>query len=138
MEGDSLEELRQRLLRDSSVQEMIRARAYEIYLMRGVQPGGPAHDWFQAEGEVLAFLLANQPPEQQTEQTAQRVSSVSVEDSSSEGLTPTKKRKPRSTPIERGSKKTAARRSSTAKNPEQPESKPKRTRKKSKSEDETA
>ena len=58
---ESLEELRHRLLRNESVQEMIRARAYEIYHLRGIQPGGAAQDWFQAESEVLAFLLAHHP-----------------------------------------------------------------------------
>jgi hypothetical protein len=60
MDRDNLEELRKRLLREEKVQQMIRARAYEIYRMRGAQPGGATGDWLKAEGEVLAFLLANE------------------------------------------------------------------------------
>src|SRR5947208_574734 len=56
----SLKELRERLLHDESVREMIQARAYEIYEMRGTQPGSADEDWFQAEDEVLTFLLANE------------------------------------------------------------------------------
>src|SRR5437588_5014373 len=60
MNNDNLLELRERLLREDNVQHMIRIRAYEIYRMRGAQPGAPAGDWFQAESEVLSFLLANE------------------------------------------------------------------------------
>ena len=54
---ESTEELRARLLRDHEVQEMIRMRAFEIYRHRGGAPGGHAEDWFQAESEVLHFLI---------------------------------------------------------------------------------
>src|SRR5215216_3729608 len=57
MSRESTEELRQRLLRDKRVQELISRRAYEIYVMRGGQPGGEAHDWFQAESEILPILI---------------------------------------------------------------------------------
>lgn len=57
MSKESLKELRERLLRDELAQELIRMRAFEIYTLRGGQPGGEAHDWFQAEGEVLTFLI---------------------------------------------------------------------------------
>ncbi len=60
MANESLEELRDRLLRQHGVQEMIQVRAYEIFQMRGCQPGGEAQDWFHAEGEVLAFLIARE------------------------------------------------------------------------------
>jgi hypothetical protein len=60
MTTESLEDLRRRLLQEDSVQRMIQMRAYEIYQMRGCQPGGEAHDWFHAEGEVLAFLIASE------------------------------------------------------------------------------
>jgi Protein of unknown function (DUF2934) len=60
MTTESLEELRRHLLRQESVQRMIQMRAYEIYQMRGCQPGGEAQDWFHAEGEVLAFLIASE------------------------------------------------------------------------------
>jgi hypothetical protein len=39
---------------------MIQVRAYEIYQMRGGHPGREAQDWFHAENEVLAFLLADE------------------------------------------------------------------------------
>jgi Protein of unknown function (DUF2934) len=57
MTRESLEELRGRLLRDPEVQTMIRMRAYEIYRIRGEEPGRQAEDWFQAQGEVLEFLI---------------------------------------------------------------------------------
>src|SRR4030095_13665384 len=46
------------LLCEERVKTMVRQRAYEIYQMRGGQPGWESHDWFQAEGEVLAYLIA--------------------------------------------------------------------------------
>lgn len=61
MTEESFEQLRKRLLRDEKVQRMIRARAYEIYEMRGRLPGNEARDWFLAETEVIAFLIANEP-----------------------------------------------------------------------------
>lgn len=57
MTRESIEELKARLLRDPEVQTMIRMRAYEIYRIRGQQPGRQAEDWFQAQGEVLEFLI---------------------------------------------------------------------------------
>lgn len=57
MSNESLNELRERLLSDEHAQELIRMRAFEIYSLRGEQPGGEAHDWFQAESEVLKFLI---------------------------------------------------------------------------------
>ena len=60
MTRESLEELRKRLLGQQSVQQMIQIRAYEIYRMRGGHPGEEAQDWFHAEGEVLAFLIAHE------------------------------------------------------------------------------
>lgn len=60
MARETLESLRARLLSAHGVQTMIRMRAYEIYQMRGGQPGGEAQDWFHAESEVLAYLIANE------------------------------------------------------------------------------
>lgn len=57
MSKESLEDLRERLLRDEHAQQLIRMRAFEIYRLRGEQPGGEAHDWFQAETEVITFLI---------------------------------------------------------------------------------
>jgi hypothetical protein len=134
MTGESLEEHRERLLRDESVQEMIRARAFEIYHMRGVLPGGPAQDWFQAESEVLAFLLAHHP-EPVTEMEAEQVASTSVADALSEPTTP-KKRKPRATSKVNAAKKAATERTKPKKAAvSKPKSK--RPRKEAKPEDKT-
>jgi hypothetical protein len=42
---------RERLLQSTREQE-IRNRAYEIYLQRGAQPGYEVEDWLQAEREL--------------------------------------------------------------------------------------
>jgi DUF2934 family protein len=57
MSRESTDALRARLLDDPEVQLMIRMRAFEIYQMRGGEPGNPATDWFRAESEVLEFLI---------------------------------------------------------------------------------
>ena len=57
MTRESIEELKARLLRDPEVQTMIRMRAYEIYRIRGQEQGRQAEDWFQAQWEVLEFLI---------------------------------------------------------------------------------
>ena len=145
MTTESFEELRQRMLRDADVQEMIRARAYEIYRMRGLQPGSAAHDWFQAEGEVLAFLLAHHD-EQVTEPRSEPIASSSTiaplpepvaADSSTElSPQPAAPKKPR----QRSAPRTAAAKKTTpgkvgSKKAVGSDSKPKRSRKKSKPED---
>lgn len=82
MTSETLEELRERLLRQHNVQQMIRVRAYEIYRMRGGQPGGEAQDWFHAESEVLAFLLADESGrvhEEAGSTSAERAPSAAVE-----------------------------------------------------------
>jgi hypothetical protein len=48
--GPAVEE-RERLLQSTQEQE-IRDRAYEIYLQRGAQPGYEVEDWLQAEREL--------------------------------------------------------------------------------------
>jgi hypothetical protein len=48
--GTAVEE-RERLLQSTREQE-IRNRAYEIYLQRGAQPGYEVEDWLQAEREL--------------------------------------------------------------------------------------
>jgi hypothetical protein len=40
--------------RSSASEEEIRARAYEIYLRRGEEPGDEVGDWLQAERELRA------------------------------------------------------------------------------------
>ena len=39
-------------LPDSSDEQKIRDRAYQIYLQRGEQPGSELEDWLQAEREL--------------------------------------------------------------------------------------
>lgn len=132
MTTESFEELRQRMLRDADVQEMIRARAYEIYRMRGLQPGGAAHDWFQAESEVLAFLLAHHD-EQVTESRSEPVAVDSATEPSSQ---PTAPKKPRQSSASRAnSAKKPATKKAGSKKAAGSDSKPKRPRKKSKPED---
>ena len=60
MTKESLDRVRERLFGDEQVRQMIRARAYEIYELRGGQPGREAQDWLRAEREVLAFLIARE------------------------------------------------------------------------------
>jgi hypothetical protein len=48
--GTAVEE-RERLLQSTREQE-IRNRAYEIYLQRGAQPGYEVEDWLRAEREL--------------------------------------------------------------------------------------
>jgi len=138
MANESLEELRERLLRQQSVQKMIQVRAYEIYQMRGGKPGGEAQDWFHAEGEVLAFLLANESeqPDEPAETKAAEVTSAPI--------TPTEPAKPKkTTPRPRSkpgdgkqtaTKNVASKRTSTKKVPE-PKSKARKTNKESKAEE---
>ena len=40
-------------LLDSTLEQEIRDRAYEIFLQRGGQPGYEMEDWLQAEREIL-------------------------------------------------------------------------------------
>jgi hypothetical protein len=70
MSRESLDELRERLLRDEHAQELIRMRAFEIYKLRGGQPGGEAHDWFQAESEVMTFLIEEEARRTESSETA--------------------------------------------------------------------
>jgi DUF2934 family protein len=129
MISESLEGLRRRLLREQRVQQMIRARAYEIYEMRGNQPGGDAHDWFQAESEVLAFLIANESHQADENEKEADKPEVAATISDSE--------RSRSRPAARESKpsKKTATKSASSKKPAQPKPKSKRTRKKATTEE---
>jgi hypothetical protein len=57
MKKESIEDLRSRLMRDESLQERIRIRAFQIYQSRGGQPGNPQLDWLEAEYETLTQLI---------------------------------------------------------------------------------
>jgi Protein of unknown function (DUF2934) len=41
-------------LLDSTLEQQIRDRAYQIYLKRGGQPGDQVEDWLQAERELTS------------------------------------------------------------------------------------
>jgi hypothetical protein len=43
-----------------SLKELIRRRAYELYVERGNQSGSALDDWLQAEEEVLETLESHQ------------------------------------------------------------------------------
>ena len=43
----------------STREQEIRNRAYEIYLQRGAESGGDAQDWFQAERELTKQSSSN-------------------------------------------------------------------------------
>src|SRR5215467_3085997 len=49
--------LRELLLKDEFVHEMICTRAYEIYQQRGREDGHDREDWLQAEREILDGLI---------------------------------------------------------------------------------
>ena len=57
--GAGVEEL-ERLLQSTREQE-IRNRAYELYMLRGGQPGYELEDWLQAEQEILEQRLLSDP-----------------------------------------------------------------------------
>src|SRR3989442_14400338 len=122
---ENLEELRERLLREERVQHMERVRAYEIYEMRGGLPGWDAHDWLQAEVEVLAFLIAHESSREDEKTAAQTAHQLRAPKASA------KESKPRATsestaPKSKVKKKTATKRAASKKT--EPKPKTKRTR----------
>lgn len=40
----------------SSLHEQIEARAHEIYLSRGAEPGHELDDWLRAESEIMGWV----------------------------------------------------------------------------------
>jgi hypothetical protein len=44
-----------------SIEELIRLRAYELYLQRGAQPNDDLADWLRAERELLGASDAEMP-----------------------------------------------------------------------------
>lgn len=127
MTMDNLEELRERLLREERVQQMVRARAYEIYQMRGGQPGWESHDWFQAEGEVLAFLIANDPRREDEKTVAEPAGATIAPEASK-----TKPTRPRPVPRATEARKAAPKKTTTKPaTPKKPVSKAKPTRRSS-------
>lgn len=94
MTGQNLDEIRERLLCKESVQQMIRVRAYEIYQMRGAYPEGAAQDWFQAEGEVLAFLIVDESSREDEKEAEKPVGAASLSNIQREAPAP-KQHEPR-------------------------------------------
>ncbi len=138
MDRDNLKELRERLLREEHVQQMIRARAYEIYRMRGAQPGAAAGDWLQSESEVLAFLLAHESHRVVEKPSAQAAVVTPPSDAQTQAPSP-KKSKSRAVSKASNAKlgernKAATKRVASKKSPESTR-KPKRTRKKQEGDD---
>lgn len=135
MTMESLEELRNRLLREERVQLMVRTRAYEIYQIRGGQSGWESHDWFQAEGEVLAFLIAHESRREDERTAAETTPAMSTPEAAAIS-------EARATKVSRARKATGAKPEATKKTTskraasKKPDSKPKanRTRKSSKRE----
>jgi len=138
MTRESFEELRERLLGQQSVQQMIQTRAYEIYQMRGGQPGAEAQDWFHAEGEVLAFLIARESAREDEQAAAETADATPATEAPPEAPATMKPRaraaaKP-SNAKQAAPKKTAPKRAATRKSAES-KSKSKRTNKRSKTEE---
>ncbi|MEK6325084.1 MAG: DUF2934 domain-containing protein [Acidobacteriota bacterium] len=138
MTMENLEELRDRLLREDRVQQMVRARAYEIYEMRGGQPGWDSHDWFQAEGEVLAFLIAHESRREKEKTAAETTRGASAPQAPAMSDAPvTKESRPSAASKVRGGKQGATKKTAPGRaTSKKPESKPKAkpTRKSSKKE----
>jgi len=137
MTRESLEELRKRLLGQQRVQQMIQMRAYEIFQMRGRQPGSEAQDWLHAEGEVLAFLIAHESAREDDKQDAESAGAASASQAQpaapatlKSGGRPTAKpgKARQAAPKKTARKQTASRKSAESK------SKTKRTNKRSKTE----
>jgi hypothetical protein len=56
--NESVDTVRQRLLADEAVREVITRRAYQIYEQAGSEPGHDIEHWLKAENEVVAYLMA--------------------------------------------------------------------------------
>ena len=61
MSKNELQQRREELPGSLDLRERIAALAYEIYLTRGDEHGRDVDDWLQAESEVLASLIEEQP-----------------------------------------------------------------------------
>lgn len=123
MKPESIEELRERLLREEQVKEMISMRAYEIYQMRGAHPGREAEDWLRAENEILSFLIQEESrrsreQEESPQEPATVEASGTLETSALQAEAPPKKNRSRAaSKTGTGAKKPAAKkaRATTAK-----------------------
>ena len=52
-----IEHIKEQLVADSEVHDLISRRAFELYLARGGDQGDPAEDWLRAESEILPSLI---------------------------------------------------------------------------------
>ncbi len=57
MTSERQERLREQLLGDGEVRAAISLRAYNLYQLRGGEPGHEIEDWIQAEKEILEALI---------------------------------------------------------------------------------
>lgn len=130
MTKENLEELRERLIRDERVRQMIRVRAYEIYQMRGPHPGNQAEDWFQAEEEVLTFLIADDSRRAIDETSPESKVSVVTAEGQRERPAAKSSNPRRTSGSKRPASKTAASKRASSKKPANPKTTSKRPRKK--------
>jgi hypothetical protein len=138
MTRETLEELRERLLRRHNVQQMIEVRAYEIFQMRGGQPGADAQDWFHAEGEVLAFLIARESAREDDKQDADPADAASASDAQLEASATGKssaRASAKPAKAKQAAPKKTAQKQATPGKPAASKSKSERTNKRSKTED---
>lgn len=80
------------------VHNMIAVRAYEIYQLRGGEPGREAEDWFLAEREVLAGL-GDGPMAEHARKMSSRTSKR-TRASKKSAKAPTAKKRPRKQPAD--------------------------------------
>lgn len=81
------------------VHNMIAVRAYEIYQLRGGDPGREAEDWLLAEREILAGLSAGQL-EEDARKVFSKPSKRTRPVAKKSAITPTAKKRPRKQPAD--------------------------------------
>ena len=54
MAGSARARSKQSRPEERSIEERIRQRAHQLYMLRGDEPGSELEDWLQAEREILA------------------------------------------------------------------------------------
>jgi hypothetical protein len=52
-----IQDLKEQLIKDPEVHDLIRRRSFELYMERGDQASNPAEDWLRAENEILSALI---------------------------------------------------------------------------------
>ena len=107
--------------------------------MRGCQPGGEAQDWFHAEGEVLAFLIANEStraaePPTMTGQVTEVPEATAIQEEPVKKRAATKSKSPRSAQGTKTTRQSTAAKQATTKKSTKPKTKSVRSRNSSKQE----